>query len=57
MIGDALVAEPENACTSLRNEGDLSGKIVVVRRGDCMFVEKAKIIEERGSIGMVVVGS
>ncbi len=37
-----VVAEPIKACTVPSNAMEFWGKIVLVERGDCMFVEKAR---------------
>lgn len=52
---DALlaVASPLEACSSLE-KGVNVGRIVITRRGNCMFVEKARNIEESGGVGMIV---
>lgn len=34
------VATPLRACEPLRNPDELRGRIVIVERGECMFVEK-----------------
>ena len=34
------VAEPFRACEPLINAAELADKIVIVERGDCMFVDK-----------------
>lgn len=36
------VARPFKACGDILNRGEIFGKIAVVQRGDCMFVEKVK---------------
>ena len=38
--GEVVLAEPRKACKSVRNGNEFWGKIVVVERGDCMFVGK-----------------
>ena len=37
---EVAVAEPFRACEPLINAGELVNKIVIVERGDCMFVDK-----------------
>lgn len=39
------VARPFRACGDIVNSRELFGKIAVVQRGDCMFVEKVKLME------------
>ena len=38
--GEVIVAEPFRACEPLINAEELVDKIVIVERGDCMFVDK-----------------
>merc|ERR1719431_2256540 len=33
------------------------GRIVVVERGDCMFVEKARVLQSLGAVGGIVLDS
>jgi subtilisin family serine protease len=35
--------------------GDVTGKIAVIRRGDCVFVQKGAAAQEAGAIGVIVV--
>ena len=32
------------------------GRIVIMERGDCMFVDKARLIESAGALGGIVIG-
>jgi len=41
---EVLVAMPLRACEALLNAADLVDKIVMVERGDCMFVDKVIVI-------------
>jgi len=38
------VAEPCRACEALINSAELVGKIVIVQRGDCMFIDKVSAV-------------
>lgn len=40
VTGKVVYAEPSTACSELVNADKLVGKIVLMDRGDCMFVEK-----------------
>ena len=40
MQAEVAVAEPFRACEPLINAAELVNKIVIVERGDCMFVDK-----------------
>ncbi|XP_046605659.1 ER degradation-enhancing alpha-mannosidase-like protein 3 [Neodiprion virginianus] len=54
VTGKVIYAEPPTACTELQNADKLVGKIVIVDRGDCMFVEKARRIQKAGALAGVV---
>ena len=54
--GEVALAEPYDACSSLVNPDAVKGKVAVVYRGQCMFVQKAKRVEEAGAIAIVIVG-
>ncbi|XP_063228642.1 ER degradation-enhancing alpha-mannosidase-like protein 3 isoform X2 [Bacillus rossius redtenbacheri] len=55
VTGRVGVAEPLKACTDLANAERLRGRIVVVERGDCMFVDKARRLEQAGAVAGIVV--
>ncbi len=38
----------------IANEDDLSGKIVLLQRGQCFFIEKIKRLQELGALGAIV---
>ena len=42
--GESVMADPLRACKVINNGIDFWGKIVIVERGDCMFVGKCKFI-------------
>ncbi len=48
---------PEVFCEMPANSALLAGKIVIVWRGDCTFIEKAEMVQEAGGIGMVVINN
>lgn len=49
------VAEPLRACDPLVNPERLAGRIVIIERGDCIFVSKVRKVEEAGGIAAIVV--
>lgn len=51
----AMLAEPFRACTDLKFAEKMKGKIVIVERGDCMFVNKARQIQNAGALGGIIV--
>ena len=53
--GKVVLAQHIRACGgSLQNGEAMGGKIVVVERGDCMFVEKARVVQSLGAVGGIV---
>jgi len=53
--GKAVMANHIKACSgSLQNGESMWGNIVVVERGDCMFVEKARVIQSLGASAGIV---
>ncbi|XP_042222341.1 ER degradation-enhancing alpha-mannosidase-like protein 3 isoform X2 [Homarus americanus] len=52
--GPALKASPLRACEQLDNESEVQGKIAIIERGDCMFIEKARRLEALGAVGGIV---
>lgn len=46
------MAKPPQACTALQNQ--VKGKVVLVRRGGCPFVQKAEMVQAAGGIAMAV---
>ena len=50
-----VLAQHIRACGgSLQNGEAMVGRIVVVERGDCMFVEKARVVQSLGAVGGIV---
>ncbi len=46
-----------NACDSILNTQDLVGKIAIVERGECPYLEKAIAAELAGAIGVIVINT
>lgn len=49
-----VLLDPLRGCGELRNGHELRGKIVIMERGECMFVEKARKIQAFGAVGGIV---
>lgn len=55
VTGKVVMANHVRGCGgSLQNGESMWGKIVIVERGDCMFVEKARVLQSLGAIGGIV---
>ncbi|KAB7496940.1 ER degradation-enhancing alpha-mannosidase-like protein 3 [Armadillidium nasatum] len=55
VTGTVVKASPIKACGKLENGEEVKGKIVILERGECMFIEKARNIEALGAVGGIVV--
>lgn len=49
-----IFAQPFRVCSELTNGEKVKGRIVIMERGDCMFVEKARKIQKAGALGGIV---
>ena len=55
VTASVVVANHLRACGgSLQNGESMWGKIVIVERGDCMFVEKGRVLQSLGAVGGIV---
>lgn len=54
IIGKPVLTEPAEGCDTLTNAKMIEGNIALVSRGNCMFIEKAKIIQEAGALAGIV---
>ncbi|KAF7382566.1 hypothetical protein HZH68_015485 [Vespula germanica] len=54
VTGKVVFTYPLAACTDLLNTDKLVNKIVIMNRGDCMFMEKARRIQKAGAIAGIV---
>lgn len=52
--GNLAVTRPFKACTDIENGNEIQGKIAIIERGDCMFVDKARNLQSKGAIGGIV---
>lgn len=49
-----VLANPMGACRTLSNEMEMWGRIALIGRGGCTFVQKAIIAEKAGAIGVII---
>ncbi|XP_011879222.1 PREDICTED: ER degradation-enhancing alpha-mannosidase-like protein 3 [Vollenhovia emeryi] len=54
ITGKVIFTYPSAACTDLLNADKLAGKIVIMDRGNCMFIEKARRIQQAGALAGIV---
>ncbi|CAF3906421.1 unnamed protein product [Rotaria sordida] len=55
IFAQLYVAQPFSACSQLFYPHHLYSRIGIVRRGDCMFIEKARQLEHVQAIGGIVI--
>ena len=55
VFGELAVSQPMDACDLIENRQQIHNKIAVAKRGNCMFVQKARIAEASGAIGLVII--
>ncbi|CAL4108106.1 unnamed protein product, partial [Meganyctiphanes norvegica] len=53
--GKVIAASPLRACGEVHNSDEVTGKIVLVERGECEFIEKARRLQQLGAKGGIVV--
>ncbi|XP_075384454.1 ER degradation-enhancing alpha-mannosidase-like protein 3 isoform X4 [Tenrec ecaudatus] len=53
--GFVASSKPYNGCSELTNPEAVVGKIALIQRGQCMFAEKARNIQNAGAIGGIVI--
>ena len=54
--GKLTVADPIKGCETFRNLDDIRGRIAIMERGECMFIDKARQLQEAGAIGGLIIG-
>lgn len=54
-FGKLILSDPIDACSNLTGSASYYDKILVAKRGNCMFIEKAMIAEKFGAIGLIII--
>ncbi|CAB3984728.1 ER degradation-enhancing alpha-mannosidase 3 [Paramuricea clavata] len=52
---EIVLADPFKGCTELTNKEAADHRIVVMERGDCMFIDKVRIAESLGAVGAIII--
>lgn len=50
-----VIVQPFKGCTPPNSPDEIKGKIAVVKRGDCMFVDKARNVQKAGAVGAIII--
>jgi len=54
---NATTDDETDACDPITNAGAISGKIAVIRRGECEFVFKVQSAQDAGAVGVIIVNN
>ena len=57
ITADVVATDPIDACADLLNSEQLDGKLVLIDRGTCLFVEKFRRAQAAGAIGVIMVNN
>ncbi len=57
VLVDDGTATPTLGCADLENATQVNGKIALIDRGDCLFVEKIQFAQDAGAIAVIVVNN
>lgn len=52
--GTLINSAPANGCTAFTNAADVAGKLVIIDRGACTFVVKARNAQAAGALGVLI---
>lgn len=55
VTGELVLTIPALGCSAITNE--VAGKIAVIDRGNCTFVEKTQFAQNAGAIGVIIVNN
>ncbi|KAM9858871.1 protease-associated domain-containing protein 1-like [Aulostomus maculatus] len=47
-------ADPADACSDLKDRDIIEGQVILVERGECSFVQKARYVEEAGGKAVLI---
>jgi photosystem II stability/assembly factor-like uncharacterized protein len=57
VLADDDSTQPTLACNPLVNGSEVNGNIVIIRRGDCNFVDKVNYAQDAGAIAVIMVNN
>lgn len=54
VVAKAVLVKPFHSCSEILNKDDLSGKIAIIERGECTFVDKARRAMKAGAVAVII---
>lgn len=54
IFGKIALADPFDACGSSLKQKNLHDTILVAKRGNCIFIEKTRLAEKAGALGLII---
>ena len=57
VLGNSNGDSQSEGCSELVNSSEIEGKIAVIRRGNCAFVDKANNAQDAGAIAVIIVNN
>lgn len=57
VTGQLVAVQPADACSGFQNTAAVNGRIALIDRGTCFFVDKIRRAKEAGAIGVVMVNN
>ena len=55
LADDGAAPNPNDACSPLNNAAAIAGKVALLDRGNCLFVEKVQAAQDAGAVAVIVV--
>lgn len=57
ITAQVVASDPIDACGTIHNTAQLNGKIALINRGSCFFVDKIRAVQDAGAIGVIMVNN
>lgn len=55
VTAETVIVQPFKGCSNLNSVDEIKGKIAIMERGDCMFVDKARRAQKAGAVGAIII--
>lgn len=55
VTAETAIVQPFKGCSNVDSIREIKGKIAIMERGDCMFVDKARRVQKAGAVGAIII--